>query len=95
LLAKPTSRNVNLDSDRFAMFNKERDIPQRGMPERRVDRIGLAAADQRTRAVATEIRDLRATGFDRACAQGGDTAAERVQNVHRQLLARLRREIGE
>jgi len=27
LLAKPTSRNVNLDSDRFAMFNKERDIP--------------------------------------------------------------------
>jgi hypothetical protein len=29
LLAKPTSRNVNLDSDRFAMFNKERDIPKR------------------------------------------------------------------
>jgi hypothetical protein len=28
LLAKPTSRNVNLDSDRFAMFNKERDIPK-------------------------------------------------------------------
>ena len=27
MLAKPTSRNVNLDSDRFAMFNKERDIP--------------------------------------------------------------------
>ena len=44
---------------------------------------------------ATEIRDLRATGSDRACAQGGDTAAERVQNVNRQLLARLRREIGE
>jgi hypothetical protein len=57
------------------------------MPERRVDRIGLAAADQWTGAVATEIRDLRATGFDRACAQGRDTAAERVQNVHRQLLA--------
>ena len=27
LLAKPTPRNVNLGSDRFAMFNKERDIP--------------------------------------------------------------------
>jgi hypothetical protein len=28
LLAKPTPRNVNLGSDRFAMFNKERDIPR-------------------------------------------------------------------
>jgi len=27
LLAKPTPRNVNLGSDRFAMFNKNRDIP--------------------------------------------------------------------
>ncbi len=27
--------------------------------------------------------------------QGGNTATERVQNVYRQLLARLRREIGE
>jgi hypothetical protein len=25
LLAKPTPRNVNLGSDRFAMFNKERE----------------------------------------------------------------------
>jgi hypothetical protein len=30
LLAKPTPRNVNLGSDRFAMFNKERDIPYQG-----------------------------------------------------------------
>jgi hypothetical protein len=27
LLAKPAPRNVNLGSDRFAMFNKKRDIP--------------------------------------------------------------------
>jgi hypothetical protein len=27
LLVKPTPRNVSLDSDRFAMFKKERDIP--------------------------------------------------------------------
>jgi hypothetical protein len=26
LLVKPTPRNVNLGSDRFAMFNKQRDI---------------------------------------------------------------------
>jgi hypothetical protein len=26
LLAKPTQLNINLSSDRFAMFNKERDI---------------------------------------------------------------------
>jgi len=27
LLAKPTPRNLNIGSDRSAMFNKERDIP--------------------------------------------------------------------
>ena len=27
MLAKPTSRNLNLGSDRFSMFNKERDNP--------------------------------------------------------------------
>jgi hypothetical protein len=27
LLGKPTPRNLNLGSDRFAMFNKNRDIP--------------------------------------------------------------------
>jgi hypothetical protein len=27
LLAKPTPHNLNLGSDRFAMFNNERDIP--------------------------------------------------------------------
>jgi hypothetical protein len=26
LLAKPTQLNINLSSDRFAMFNKQRDI---------------------------------------------------------------------
>jgi hypothetical protein len=29
LLAKPTQLNINLSSDRFAMFNKERDISSR------------------------------------------------------------------
>jgi hypothetical protein len=38
---------------------------------------------------------LRAAGVDRAGAQGRDRATERVENVDRQLLARLRREIGE
>jgi hypothetical protein len=28
LLAKPTPLNINLGSDRFAMFNKVRDIPR-------------------------------------------------------------------
>ena len=27
LFAKPTPLNINLGSDRFSMFNKERDIP--------------------------------------------------------------------
>ena len=68
---------------------------QRGVPERCEDWVGVAPADQRARAVAAEIRDLCAAGLDRAGTQGGDTATERVQNVYRQLLARLRREIGE
>jgi len=28
LFAKPTPLNINLGSDRFSMFNKERDIPR-------------------------------------------------------------------
>jgi len=68
---------------------------QRGVPERCEDWVGVAPADQRARAVAAEIRDLCAAGLDRTCAQGRDTAAEGVQDVDRQLLARLRREIGE
>jgi hypothetical protein len=27
MLAKPTPLNINFGSDRFAMFNKQRDIP--------------------------------------------------------------------
>ncbi len=30
LLAKPTPLNINLGSDRFSMFNNERDISERG-----------------------------------------------------------------
>ncbi len=62
---------------------------QCGVPESCVDRVRLAAADQRTRATATEIRDLRLTRQDRASAQGGNGAAERIQNVDGQLLARF------
>ena len=29
LFAKPTPLNIDLSSDRFSMFNKERDIPSR------------------------------------------------------------------
>jgi hypothetical protein len=36
LLAKPTPRNVNLGSDRFAMFNKERDIPPSALQKQKL-----------------------------------------------------------
>ena len=68
---------------------------QCGVPERSVDRVRLSAADQRARAGAAELCDLLATGLNRAGAQGGNAAAQRVQDVNRQLLARLRREVGE
>jgi tripartite-type tricarboxylate transporter receptor subunit TctC len=41
LLAKPTPRNVNLSSDRFAMFNKERDIPPAAPDIPSADEAGL------------------------------------------------------
>jgi hypothetical protein len=34
LLAKPPPRNVNHGNDRFAMFNKDRDIPDNVFVER-------------------------------------------------------------
>jgi len=40
LLAKPTQLNINLNSDRFAMFNKERDISMK-----RIYSEALEAAD--------------------------------------------------
>jgi hypothetical protein len=43
LLAKPTQLNINLSSDRFAMFNKQRDItseePGQVMPVIRSSRL--------------------------------------------------------
>ena len=66
-----------------------------GVPERGVDRVRLSTADQRARAGAAELRNLLATGLNRAGAQGGDAAAQRIQDVNRQLLARLRREVVE
>ena len=43
LLAKPTQHNLNLGSDRFAMFNKKRDIPDDG-PMARIIFIVLVLA---------------------------------------------------
>src|SRR5580704_16992414 len=65
-----------------------------GVPERSIDRVRLSAADQRARAGAAELRDLLATGLDRAGPQGGDAAAQRVQNMDWQLPARFGREVG-
>jgi len=74
----------------------EVDVAHQGrVPERRVDRVGLPAADQRTRVASPKVCDLLAAGLDRAGTQGGDAAAQRVQNVDRQLLARGGREIVE
>jgi hypothetical protein len=68
---------------------------ERRMPERGIDWICLSASDQRTRTSPAKVGDLRAAGLDRAGAQGRDAAAQRVQNVDRQLLARLCRKIRE
>jgi hypothetical protein len=45
--------------------------------------------DQRTRASSAKVGDLVAAGLNRANIQRGDAAAERVQDVDRQLLAQL------
>jgi hypothetical protein len=68
---------------------------QGGVPERRVDRVGLPAADQHTRAASPEVGDLLAAGLNRASAQGGDAAAQRVQNVDQQELSPASRELVE
>jgi hypothetical protein len=59
------------------------------VPERGVDRIGPAAADQRGAVTAAELFDLVAARVDRDGAQGRDTAGQRVEDVDRQLLARV------
>src|ERR1700683_5152295 len=66
---------------------------ERGMPERSIDRARLSATDERARAGAAELRNLRATRLDRAGPEGGDAAAQRVQNMDWQLLARFGREV--
>ena len=66
-----------------------------GVPERGVDRVSLPATNQRGRAGAAELRDLLATGLDRAGSQGGDAAAQRVKDMDWQLPARFGREVGE
>src|SRR6202167_5311266 len=65
------------------------------MPERCVDRVGLSPADQGRGAGTAELRDLRATCLDRARAQCGNAASQRVQDVNWQLPARFGREVGE
>jgi hypothetical protein len=54
------------------------------VPERGVDRVRLAATDQRTRTGPPKFGDLLAAGLDRPGAQSGDATAQRVQNVDRQ-----------
>src|SRR5208282_1982997 len=66
-----------------------------GVPERSVDGVRLSTADQRAWAAAPELRDLLATGLDRAGTQGGDAAAQRVQDMDWQLPPRFGREVCE
>src|SRR5277367_2709480 len=68
---------------------------ERGVPERSVDRVRPSTADQHARAGATKLFNLLATSLNRAGPEGGDAAAQRIQYVNRQLLARLRREVVE
>jgi hypothetical protein len=56
---------------------------QGGVPERRVHRIGVAAADQGTWPGGTEVRDLLPALLDGGRPQGGDAAPERVKDVDR------------
>jgi hypothetical protein len=52
LFAKPSPLNINLSSDRFSMFNKERDIfsrrspPLQAAPTRLITRLILEHADK-------------------------------------------------
>jgi hypothetical protein len=55
----------------------------------------LFTANQRARASATELGDLLATGLNWTRAKGGNTAAQRVQDVDWQLPSRFGREVGE
>src|SRR5580698_7000045 len=66
-----------------------------GVPERGVNRVRPSTADQRARAGATKLCNLLATSLNRAGPEGGDAAAQRIQDVNRQLLPRLRREVVE
>lgn len=52
MFAKPTPLNINLGSDRFAMFNKKWDIPGGG-------RVALRAEDLTDDEVAELTKDLR------------------------------------
>src|ERR1700730_16382773 len=66
-----------------------------GVPERSVDRVRLSTTDQRGRACTTKLCDLCATSLNRTTPKRGDAAAQRIQDVNRQLLARLGREVVE
>ena len=62
---------------------------QHRVPERGVDRVGLAAADQGGALAAAELGDLVAARVDRAGARGREAAGKTVKDVDRQLPARL------
>jgi hypothetical protein len=58
---------------------------QGGVPEGRVDGTRLPATNERTRSTSPEVGDLLPTRGHRASAQSGDAAAQRVQNMDREL----------
>src|SRR5580658_5881541 len=68
---------------------------EHGVPERRVDGIGLAAADQRHPVTTAEVADLVAAGADRAGSEGRDGARQAVQDMDRKLRPRLGRQVVE
>ena len=66
---------------------------QHRVPERGVDRVRLTAADKRDPVTTAELIDLISTRVHWTSAQRRDAAGERVEDMHRQLLARLARQV--
>jgi hypothetical protein len=65
------------------------------VPERGVDGIGRAAADQRHPVTTAEVPDLVAARPDRAGSQGRDGARQAVQDMDRKLRPRPGRQVVE
>ena len=67
----------------------------RGVPERSVDRVGVSTTDPRGPDSATKLYNLFAICLKKGRPDGGYASAQRIQDVNRQLLARLGRETVE